>query len=101
MHRLNAAINSALLAQVRLLDIEDAGRRHASSARHIDAVLRRVDIGGVADDVDQPVERMQAAQQIVVLAVGARQERGKMAEADAFEAREPVEPASTRGHPAG
>ena len=55
--------------------------------QHIDLVVRRVDPGRVADDVDQPVERVQAAEQVVVLAVGARQERREMAEADALEAR--------------
>ena len=48
----------------------------------IDPIARRIERGRVADDIDQPVERMQTTEQVVVLAIGAGQKRGEMAEAD-------------------
>src|SRR3981081_4375262 len=59
--------------------------------QHVGASVRGVAPGGVADDIDQPVERMQAAEQVIVLAVGAREERREVAEADALEALDACE----------
>ena len=53
--------------------------------------------GRIADDVDQPVEGVQAPQQVVVLAVGTREEPGEMAEADAAQAGLAAEPAEAVG----
>src|SRR5260221_698832 len=50
-----------------------------------------LDRGGVAYDVDQPVDRVQAPEQIIVLAIGARQKRREMAEARALQAFGPAE----------
>src|SRR5262245_66589207 len=69
-----------------LLDVEDAGEAALLQRQDVDLAGLAVQPRRVADDVDQPVERMQAAEQIVVLAVGARQEGGEMAEARALEA---------------
>ena len=57
--------------------------------------------GRIADDVDQPIERVQAAEQVVVLAVGAREERREMAEADALEALDAREAVQRVRRPAG
>jgi hypothetical protein len=43
--------------------------------------------GGVADDVDQPFRGVQAAPQIVVLAMAATEEGAEMVELDALEGR--------------
>ncbi len=76
-----------------LLGVEDLGEATPLQRGHVDPVVRAVDARGVADDVDQPVERVQTAEQVVVLAVGARQECGEMGEADALEAaRSPRSP---------
>ena len=56
-----------------------------------------IDPGRIADDVDQPVERMQAAEQIIVLPVGARQERGEVPEADALQALDALEAVQRAG----
>src|SRR5262245_36767186 len=74
-----------------LLDVEDAGEATLLQRQDVDLAALAVQSRRVADDVDQPVERMQASEQIVVLAVGARQERGEMAEARAFETLAAVE----------
>ena len=79
------------MRQVRLLEVEDRGKALALEGENIETIVCFA-AGRIAHDVDQPVERVQAAEQIVVLAVGAREERGEMAEADALEARGPVEP---------
>jgi len=79
------------VGEVRRLDVQDAGERPLLQRQHVDACARRVDPRRVADDVDQPVEGMQAAEQIVVLAVAARQEGGEVAEADALQALNAVE----------
>ena len=52
---------------------------------------RGLDPGRVADDVDQPVEGMEAAQEIIVLAIGAREKCGEMTKAGALEALASVE----------
>jgi hypothetical protein len=77
---------SIAVGQVRRFDVEDLGEAPLLQGDHVDAVVHRIGAGRVADDVDQPVERMQAAEQVVVLTIGARQEAGKMPEADALEA---------------
>ena len=47
--------------------------------------------GQVADDLDQPIGGVQAPEQIIVLAVGAREERREMAETDAAQAFDATE----------
>jgi len=70
--------------QLRFFHVEDERKRALLEADHVDGVVPRIDAGGIAHDVDQAVERMQAAEQVVVLAIIARQEAGEMAEADAL-----------------
>jgi len=50
-----------------------------------------IDPSGIADDVDQPIDRMQPPKQIVVLAIGAREKRREVAETDALERRNAVD----------
>src|SRR5215472_33799 len=54
--------------------------------KHIDAAVLKVDAGRVAYDIHKPVHCMQAAKQIVVLAVAPRKEPGKIIEPDPLEA---------------
>jgi hypothetical protein len=54
---------------------EDLHEAALLERQHVDAIVRGGDPGGVADDVDQPVERVQTAEQIIVLAVSAREKR--------------------------
>src|SRR5262245_17713190 len=79
------------VGEVALLDVEHACEAALLQRQHVDQVVRAVDARGVADDVDQPLERMQAAEQVVVLAIGAREKRGEVTEADALEALDPGE----------
>ena len=79
------------VGEVPLLDIENAAEAAPLERQHVDPAGTGLDPGRVADDVDQPVERMQAAQQIIVLAIGAREERREMTKADALEALDSVE----------
>ena len=79
------------VGEVLLLGVEDAAEAALLERQHVDPAGTGLDPGRVADDVDQPVERMQAAEQIVVLAIGAREKCGEMAKADALEALDPVE----------
>src|SRR5262249_61358548 len=65
--------------------------------QHMDPVRFRIDSGRVAYDVDEPVKRMQAAEEIIVFAIGARQERGEMTEPDAFQALDAIESAKRVG----
>src|SRR4051812_35105374 len=77
--------------EVLLLDVEDAAESALLQREHVDPGTRRLDPGRVADDVDQPVDRVQTAEQIIVLAVAARQERREVAEADALQALDALE----------
>src|SRR5262245_61607796 len=58
---------------------------------------RHVDLGyavgarRIADDINQPIDRMQTAQQIVVLTIRARQECREVGECDALEAANSLE----------
>ena len=61
--------------------------------QHVDPIRFGIDPRRVAYDVDEPVKRMQAAEEIIVFAIGARQERGEMTEADAFQALDAIESA--------
>src|SRR5258708_6225217 len=59
--------------EVPLLDIENAAEAAPLERQHVDPAGSGLDPSGVADDVDQPVEGMEAAQEIIVLAIGARE----------------------------
>src|SRR3972149_3459914 len=59
------------VSEVTFLGIQDALKRSPLQREYIDAVALRVDPGRIADDVHEPFERMQAAEQIIILAVAA------------------------------
>src|SRR5262249_50789820 len=61
--------------------------------QHVDPIRFGIDARRVAYDVDEPIKRVQAAEQIIVFAVGARQKRGEMAEPNTLQALNAVEPA--------
>src|SRR6516162_9396834 len=61
--------------------------------QHVDPIRFGIDPRRVAHDIDEPVKRMQAAEEIIVFAIGARQERGEMTEPDAFQALDAIESA--------
>src|SRR5262249_61161870 len=54
--------------------------------QHVDPILFGIDPRRVAYDVDEPIKRVQAAEKIIVFAVGARQKRGEMAEPNTLQA---------------
>src|SRR5436190_6179908 len=69
-----------------LLGREDRGEATLLERQHVDAARLGIDTRGVAYNVDEPVKGMQAAEEIVVFAIGARQEAGEVAQADALQA---------------
>jgi hypothetical protein len=84
------------MGEMFLLGVQDAPEPALLQRQHVDLAGTGRDSGRVADDVDQPVERMQAAEQVVVLAIGAREERGEMTEAGALQALASVEALEAR-----
>ena len=81
---------------MRRLGVDNARKAAPLERRHVET-LRGFAAGGVADDVDEAVERVQAAEQIIVLAIAARKERGEMAESHALETVDPVEAGQRAG----
>src|ERR671937_281341 len=65
---------------------EDRGETTLLERQHVDAARLGIDTRGVAYNVDEPVKGMQATEEIVIFAIGARQEAGEMAEANALQA---------------
>src|SRR5215510_520337 len=61
--------------------------------QHVDPIRFGIDPRRVAYDVDEPIKRVQAAEKIIVFAVGARQKRGEIAEPNTLQALNAVEPA--------
>src|SRR5262249_9876798 len=72
--------------KMRLLGVENPREGPLFQRREVDALAAQVASDGVADNIHQPFQCVQAAEQIIVLAIGARKEPGEMAEADALEA---------------
>jgi len=70
---------------VLLLCVENLRESAALKRRDID-LSNAVGPCRVAHDIDQAINGMQAAEQIVVLAIGAREERCEMGKTDALEA---------------
>src|SRR5262245_20965207 len=64
---------------------------------HIEPTVCLIDPGGIAYDIDEPVERMQAAEQVIVLAVGTGKKRSEMPEANALQANVSAEPGQGMG----
>src|SRR5262249_23095166 len=75
---------------MRRFDVEDEREGALLEAGHVDGIVPRIDAGRVAHDVDQAIEGVQAAEQVVVLAIAAGQKAGEVAEAHALEACRPV-----------
>src|SRR5262249_6160371 len=63
---------------MRLFGVEDAQESPLLDLDDVDAAVRNA--AAIADDVDEALERVQAAEQIVVLPVPARQECAKTPE---------------------
>src|SRR5215467_12764982 len=68
-----------------LLSVEHLRERAALERRDID-LRNTIGARRVTHDIDQPINRVQAAEQIIVLAIGTREERREVGEADALEA---------------
>src|SRR6478736_2023325 len=67
-----------------LLRVEDLREGAALERRDID-LRNTVGARRVAHDIDEPVDRVQTAEQIVIFTIGAREERREVGEADALE----------------
>src|SRR5205823_3082404 len=52
---------------------------------------RKIHTGSITDNIDEPIERVQAPEQIIIFAVSAGQEGSKMPKTDAFETGGTVE----------
>src|SRR3990167_10390895 len=85
------------VGQVPLLGVEDRGEAAPLPGERRTPHAAGIEAGGIADDVDQAVEGVQAPEQVVVLAISAREESGEMAEADTAQARRTAEPPETVG----
>src|SRR5262249_53251220 len=71
---------------MRFLGIQNAGEGPLFQREHVEALALQLDFGRVADDIYEPFERMQAAEQVVVLAIGTGKEPGEMTKAGALKA---------------
>ena len=69
-----------------LFGIQDTFECPPLQLEHPDAVALQVDPRRIANDVNEPVERMEAAKQIIVLAVAPEKEPREIVEANPFEA---------------
>src|SRR5207247_6197204 len=81
---------------MRLLGGDDCRKAALLERQHVNSIRLRINTCRVANDVDEPVKRMQPPEEIIVFPIGARQERGEMAEADALQALDAVNRKSTR-----
>ncbi len=65
-----------------LLAIQDALECPSFECADIEAGRSLIHPGGIADNIDQAVERVQAAKQIIVFTIAAREKAGEILEAD-------------------
>ena len=79
------------------LTVEDSAKSVFLDRQKVDLQLFDFRSRGVRHDIDQAVECVQAAEKIIVLPVGAREKRGKMAKANAFEALDAIETLQATG----
>src|SRR5262249_46077344 len=82
---------------MRLLGGDDCRKAALLERQYVNSIRLRINACRVANDVDEPVERMQAAEQIIVFAIGPRQKRGEMTEANALQAFNAVESGKRAG----
>src|SRR5438876_3376478 len=82
---------------MRLLGGDDGRKAALLERQHVNSIRLRINTCRVANDVDEPVKRMQAPEEIIVFPIGARQERGEMAEADALQALDAVKSGKRTG----
>src|SRR5205823_1056409 len=68
-----------------LLGIENQFERAFLQRQDVDRIGAVLDTGRVADDIDQAIRCVKATEQIIVLAIGTREERREMREAGAFQ----------------
>src|SRR6266481_6087617 len=71
---------------MRFLGVQDTLKCPPLQPEHVDSVVLHAGSSRVADHVDEAVERMQAAEQIIVLAVTPGKESREIVEADSFQA---------------
>ena len=65
---------------MRLLGGDDCRKTALLERQHVNSIRLRINTCRIANDVDEPVKRMQAPEEIIVFPIGARQECGEMAE---------------------
>src|SRR5258707_15570137 len=82
---------------MRLLGGDDGRKAALLEGKHVNAICLRINARRVANYVDEPVKRMQAAEEIIVLPIGPRQERGEMAEGDALQPLDAIESGKRAG----
>jgi hypothetical protein len=70
--------------EVGFFGIKNALERAALERQDIDAVMLAADAGRVTDDIDEAVKAVQAAKEVIVLAIGTRKEGGEILEACAL-----------------
>src|SRR5215468_5940482 len=70
---------------MRFLGVQDTFKRSPLEREHVNCVALHA-CGRIADHVDEAVERMQPAEQIIVLAVAPGKESREIVEADSFQA---------------
>ena len=73
-----------------LLRVKHTDKRPLLEHQYVDAA-EALRAGGVTHNVDQSIDCVQAPEQIVVLAIAAREERGEVRESNALEAVDPLE----------
>ena len=66
--------------QMRFFCVEDLHEAALLERQHVNSIRLRINTCRIANDVDEPVKRMQAPEEIIVFPIGARQECGEMAE---------------------
>src|SRR5262249_20731643 len=81
----------AAVGEVRLPGGDDGRKAALLERQHVNSIRLRINACGVANDVDESVKRMQAPEEVIVFPIGARQERGEMAEANALQAFNAIE----------
>src|SRR5262245_11761370 len=82
---------------MRLLGGDDGCKAALLERQHVNSVRLRINACRIANDVDEAVKSMQAAEQIIVFPIGPRQESGEMAEANALQAFNAVESGERAG----
>src|SRR5258708_32272367 len=70
---------------MRFLGVQDTLKCPPLQPEHVDTVVSHAGSSRVADHVDEAVERMQPAEQIIVLAVTPGKESREIVEADSFQ----------------